>query len=94
MLPRRLLAHAARSALRLGNARAGHPWLLTGARHFSIPPPEDDYMDPVHNKQLESVFLRNEAWRQEQLSEDAAYFQKLGSGHKPKCVGTAGRRCC
>ena len=75
------LAHARRFAPRL---LASRPVLLTGVRHFTIPPEDDDVPDPAHNKHLEKVFEQNEAWRQSQLSEDSEFFNELGSGHKPK----------
>jgi hypothetical protein len=61
-------------------------------RSFAIPPPDDDVLDPAHDKHLESIFTQNAAWRQEKLSEDAAFFEKLGSGHKPRWGDPAASR--
>jgi len=84
MLLRRILTQTTRSVLE--RSRAEHCAPVTGARHFSAPPSKDNFVDPFRNKHLEDVFPQNEAWRQERLSEDPAYFEKLGSKHKPRFV--------
>lgn len=82
MLLRRTLAQTTRFLVEKGGAERRA--IVTTTRQFSVPPSNDDFVDPFHNKHLEDVFPQNEAWRQERLSEDPVYFEKLGSEHKPR----------
>jgi carbonic anhydrase len=40
--------------------------------------------EPIDDQNLDKVFRQNEIWRREMSTEDPLFFEKLGSGHKPR----------
>jgi hypothetical protein len=44
---------------------------------------DDDKRKLKHDRDLTNIYIQNQIWKKEKLEEDADFFKKLGSGHKP-----------